>query len=185
MHALSVLHAQSVRRLIPTLIGCCPERHPACVQICCISRQSPLVVRKSKQTRLVSQRQSYVCAQEPFCLGSVPLAVCPLSLSTHFILSSFFPPHTFLFQGTIPYSFCTNISSPILINLLYYEGGMKNSVGMLLPGLLVCLNTVYYLKCGLFVWKCSLLFYLLSCKYGYFYMKIHIQRQASELYCLL
>lgn len=56
MHALSVLHAQSVRRLIPTLIGCCPERHPACVQICCISRQSPLVVRKSKQTRLVSQR---------------------------------------------------------------------------------------------------------------------------------
>lgn len=97
----------------------------------------------------------------------------------------FFPPHTFLFQGTIPYSFCTNISSPILISLLYYEGGMKNSVGMLLPGLLVCLNSVYYLKCGLFVWKCSLLFYLLSCKYGYFYMKIHIQRQASELYCLL
>lgn len=125
------------------------------------------------------------------CSGTILSWICAfgsmsfISEHTFYLIFIFSPPHTFLFQGTIPYSFCTNISSPILINLLYYEGGMKNSVGMLLPGLLVCLNSVYYLKCGLFVWKCSLLFYLLSCKYGYFYMKIHIQRQASELYCLL
>lgn len=34
-------------------------------------------------------------------------------------------PHTALFQASIPHSFYTSISPPILINLPEYEGGMR------------------------------------------------------------
>lgn len=55
------------------------------------------------------------------------------------------------------------------------------SVEMFLPGL-VCLKSMYYLKCGLSMWKCGLLliyliFLMLSYKYNYFY--INVYKKAS------